>query len=809
MKTPLSNHPRLGLILVGGICLAAVASAQTLNLTNSWSIATGVRDYVTSGTTERGIAINPVNDHVYLVSRAGGLRVKVLEVATGVELLGDIYTEFIAGGTFPLSTIGVADDGVIYAANLVNPATESSLFAIYRWLAEDQAYDEVYRGTLSDGMRFGDSLDVRGSGLNTQIAVGTANAVNDVRFVIFTTADGNTFTPNAFSPAGVAAGALQKGITFGPENTVIGKVNGNPAKYISFDLASGGSALIQDIPIHTSISPVDYEPEYQLLAGINYVAHELLVYDVADLANPLQIAAFPFPAPATSNGNGVGAVDFGPGWLVAVETQNGVLGIKIEELTTPIPPSIGTQPLAQDVLEGAAVSFSVGATGSKPLAYQWFRNDEPIVDATNATYNIAGVTPAQAGSYKVTVSNAVDAVTSEEVALEVRALVKSGRLVPLWSKGIGDYAWLANDNAHRGMAYNPVSGNVLVVSRTLGTTNVYVLDGETGAERHQLRSTDANDANFIFGGLFPLNMIAVADDGAVYACCLTLSGTDTTIYRWADDQPDTIPTLAFGPADSGLVRTGDTIQARGSGVDTQLILASRSGKTVAIFTTADGATFTPTVVTTAEAADGNFGLGVAFGSGDTFWGNATGTNNPLTHVAFNLSAGTGSVQQRYADDLVPSYLSAIGVLPGQSLLAALALDTPDNVHLYDLSDPDLPVLVHQELLPSDNTNLNGTGAIDFGDNRLYVLGSNNGIAAFELREGTPLADPAVLGIPTWADGEWTIPLSGTVGAVYTLRRSADLADWTDVGSYTIPAGGTTNVMQALSGSAAFYQAVAP
>ena len=112
-------------MLLCGCWFSAVGHAQTLNLINSWSIPTGVRDYVTSGTTERGIAINPVNDHVYLVSRAGVLRTKVLEVATGAELLGDVYTEFIAGGTFPLSTIGVADDGVIYAANLVNPASDS------------------------------------------------------------------------------------------------------------------------------------------------------------------------------------------------------------------------------------------------------------------------------------------------------------------------------------------------------------------------------------------------------------------------------------------------------------------------------------------------------------------------------------------------------------------------------------------------------------------------------------------------------------------------------------------------------------
>ena len=47
--------------------------AQTITISNLWSISTAAgRTYVTTNTTERGIAHNPATGHVLLVSRAGG-----------------------------------------------------------------------------------------------------------------------------------------------------------------------------------------------------------------------------------------------------------------------------------------------------------------------------------------------------------------------------------------------------------------------------------------------------------------------------------------------------------------------------------------------------------------------------------------------------------------------------------------------------------------------------------------------------------------------------------------------------------------
>jgi hypothetical protein len=792
--------------------------AQTITFTNIWSIGTGVRDYITTGTTERGIAVNPVTGHVLVVSRAGGLKIKILDGNTGAEIKDLDTFDVTSIGTFILSTIGVAADGVIYSANLTIDTTSAPL-RVYRWINEDSAAEVIYEGAPAPGLRLGDSLDVRGAGLNTQIALGTANPAGSAatgRFVILTPTNDFGFKATVFSPSGVAAAALQKGITFGPTNTILGKINGSPAKFISFNLSNGESSLIRDVAINTSISPVDYDPTNNLLAGMNYVSHQLLIYDVSDFAAPLQVASFTFPTPATANGNGVGAVDFGPGRLLGLDTQNGVVAVRVDVSSEATPVSIAPdgQPLSQNVLEGATVSFSVGPTGSKPYFFQWYHDEKVITNATNAIFTLSPATPGDAGNYKVIVSNSLNSVESSNAILNVTALVRSGRLVKLWSKAVGDFPWLANDNNHRGLAYNPVSSNVVVISRSLGTTNVYVLDGQTGAFKHQLRATDANDVNLVFGGYFPLNMIDVADDGAVYACDLSLGGTDLIIYRWADDKPDTIPTLAYGPGDPNLVRCGDAIAVRGAGRNTQILVSGRNGTKVAVLTSADGLTFTPTTIDTPGATDGNFGLSVAFGEGDTFWGKATGTNAPLRHVAFNLASGVGTILHTFPSvptEEFPSFVGVIGVDNNKKLLAGIALETPDNIRLYNITNLDAPpVLVHQELFPSDNPNLNGTGMVDFGNNRLYVLDSNNGIVAFEVKEGAPPAQRATLSNPVFAGSSFNFTLSGTVGATYRIQTSTTLTNWTDVNSYTIPSSGSLPVQVLTAGeSRGFYQAVAP
>ena len=83
------------------------------------------------------------------------------------------------------------------------------------------------------------------------------------------------------------------------------------------------------------------------------------------------------------------------------------------------PPSIVAQSSGATIAEGAATSFSVTATGTAPLTYQWRRNGELVASANAATLAIANATLADAGNYTAVVTNRVGSVTTLAIALGV------------------------------------------------------------------------------------------------------------------------------------------------------------------------------------------------------------------------------------------------------------------------------------------------------------------------------------------------------------------------------------------------------
>jgi hypothetical protein len=72
-----------------------------------------------------------------------------------------------------------------------------------------------------------------------------------------------------------------------------------------------------------------------------------------------------------------------------------------------VPPVITTPPQNKIVPLGTNVTFSLVATGSPPLCYQWFSNDVAIAKATNTSLVLSNVQWASAGIYSVSVRNVV------------------------------------------------------------------------------------------------------------------------------------------------------------------------------------------------------------------------------------------------------------------------------------------------------------------------------------------------------------------------------------------------------------------
>lgn len=94
-------------------------------------------------------------------------------------------------------------------------------------------------------------------------------------------------------------------------------------------------------------------------------------------------------------------------------------GASPEPPTTP--PTITGQPTSQTVVEGGTATFTVAATGTPPLSYQWQKDGANLNGKTNASVTLGNVQPADAGHYCVIVSNVAGSVTSAEATLTVIA----------------------------------------------------------------------------------------------------------------------------------------------------------------------------------------------------------------------------------------------------------------------------------------------------------------------------------------------------------------------------------------------------
>jgi hypothetical protein len=89
----------------------------------------------------------------------------------------------------------------------------------------------------------------------------------------------------------------------------------------------------------------------------------------------------------------------------------------------PIAPVITAQPQPVTVSAGQTAQFSVTTTGTAPLSYQWQRNGVNIAGATAANWSVVNAQSANAGSYRVIVSNSAGSVTSTAATLTVTPAV--------------------------------------------------------------------------------------------------------------------------------------------------------------------------------------------------------------------------------------------------------------------------------------------------------------------------------------------------------------------------------------------------
>jgi hypothetical protein len=106
-------------------------------------------------------------------------------------------------------------------------------------------------------------------------------------------------------------------------------------------------------------------------------------------------------------------------YRVVVTNDVGKATSREARATVMLPPTMVTQPLPVSQYQGFNATFTVKAGGTGPFTYRWRRNGEVIKTTTTPKLSLTNLQLEQAGDYSVEVANAVNAVVSDTVALDV------------------------------------------------------------------------------------------------------------------------------------------------------------------------------------------------------------------------------------------------------------------------------------------------------------------------------------------------------------------------------------------------------
>ncbi|MDQ3812835.1 MAG: DUF4394 domain-containing protein [Armatimonadota bacterium] len=122
-------------------------------------------------------------------------------------------------------------------------------------------------------------------------------------------------------------------------------------------------------------------------------------------------------------------------------------------------PFITAHPANQTASVGGSASFTVAASGTAPLGYQWQRNGANISGATAATYNISSVAAGDNGAqFRCVVTNAYGTATSNVATLTVTA--NQAPTATITAPTVGTLYNAGNTINYSGTGSDPEDGNL-------------------------------------------------------------------------------------------------------------------------------------------------------------------------------------------------------------------------------------------------------------------------------------------------------------------------------------------------------------
>jgi len=424
-------------------------------------------------------------------------------------------------------------------------------------------------------------------------------------------------------------------------------------------------------------------------------------------------------------------------YSVVITSTLGSFDYTLGTLTVYMAPTITVQPTSSILSQGNTATFIVVATGAPAPTYQWFFNGNPIAGATSATYTIAAVQPLNVGSYTVTVTNSLGAVTSNPATLTIAVLptiitqpvsqtVKAGSSVTFSVMATGTsptYQWNFNGE--------PISG---ANSATYAINNATVAD----VGSYTVTVTIAAGAITSHGGV-----LAVQASGAP---AVTIEPQSQTIAAGA--------TVALSVSSTGTV----TMSSSHGGEARTEALASASYQWYLNGAAISGATSSTFLIQDVNAANaGNYVCLVSNANGSSLSSAAvltvTATTNPgrlvnlsmLSNIQGSLSMGfvTGGTGTSGSEPLL---IRAVGPSVGPG--------TAFNVSGV-MIDPTLTVVQQTDHTKSYTDS-------GWGSNSAAVFAADSATGAFALTN-TASADSALVANLPEVSGGYSATISGKSG----------------------------------------------
>ncbi len=304
----------------------------------------------------------------------------------------------------------------------------------------------------------------------------------------------------------------------------------------------------------------------------------------------------------------------------------------------------------------------------------------------------------------------------------------------------------------RSIAYDPLSDHVYVATRLNDSPSVIVLDPENGSTLDTLQRPEDGYS----GGVYPLNMVSVDNDGAIYVCNLSvpdISAADKfKIYKYEDK--DAEPQVVFENALDGK-RFGDSFSACGSGENVHVYASGMGNEKLAVLTVGTDSLDLNAILTLPGMGAARHGIAPVDPGGD-LWINGTDASTFPVH----LLDAAGNVKAVVPDSLIATGSSTVmnwevgnmKILTVANPFLSNTLrsvqyevysDALGDSYTFDFLGNNSDSLLFAYEGTTLNNNINGSASLAYDTTRhhMYVVMGVNSVAAIDLNPVLQVASP--------------------------------------------------------------------